>query len=113
LIRIPSCQTHYILAVAIDRSRAMAKVTVRMFATVREASGTDSIELEAESVSEALSILGRKLGPLVKKLLAGFDSEPEKIVILINGKNPGYSRALSRILSDGDEIALFPPVSGG
>jgi molybdopterin synthase sulfur carrier subunit len=91
----------------------MAKVTVRMFATVREAAGTDSVKLEAESVSEALDLLSQKLRPPVKKLLAGFASDPEKIVILINGKNPGYSRALSQRLSDGDEIALFPPVSGG
>jgi len=91
----------------------MAKVTVRMFATVREAAGTDSIDLEAESVSEALECLSQKLGHTVKKLLDGLVSDPESIVVLINGKNPGHSRALSQKLSDGDEIALFPPVSGG
>lgn len=84
-----------------------------MFATVREAAGTDTIMLQAENVSEALDRLGKELGPSFKKLLDGLASDPERIVVLVNGKNPGHSRVLSQRLSDGDEIALFPPVSGG
>lgn len=106
-------QPLYIVAAVIHWSRAMAKITVKMFATVREAAGTDSITLEAEDVSEALSCLRQKLGPSVKKLIDGLDRDPDRIVILVNGRNPGLSRALSLKLSDGDEVALFPPVSGG
>jgi len=91
----------------------MAKVTVRMFATVREAAGTDTVNLEAESVAEALERVSQRFGRSVKRLLDGLASDPESIVVLINGKNPGHSRALAQRLSDGDEIALFPPVSGG
>jgi molybdopterin synthase sulfur carrier subunit len=35
------------------------------------------------------------------------------ITILVNGKNIREMEALATILSDGDEVAIFPPVSGG
>ena len=35
------------------------------------------------------------------------------ITILVNGKNIREMEALATILADGDEVAIFPPVSGG
>jgi molybdopterin synthase sulfur carrier subunit len=35
------------------------------------------------------------------------------ITILVNGKNIREIEALATLLSDGDEVAIFPPVSGG
>ncbi len=98
---------------AIHSSRAMAKVTVKMFATVREAAGTDTVKLDAKNVLEVLHRLGETLGPSFRCLMDQIVSDPDKIVILVNGRNPGHSRALLQKLSDGDEVALFPPVSGG
>lgn len=91
----------------------MAKVTVKMFATVSEAAGIDIIKLEAKDVSDILKRLGETQGPAFRRLLNELASDPDKIVILINGRNPGYPRAIVQTLSDGDEVALFPPVSGG
>jgi molybdopterin synthase sulfur carrier subunit len=91
----------------------MAKVTVKMFATVREAAGRDIVMLDAKDVSDVLKRLGETQGPSFRLLLGELASDPDKIVILINGRNPGHSRALTQKLSDGDEVALFPPVSGG
>jgi molybdopterin synthase sulfur carrier subunit len=91
----------------------MAKVTVRMFATVRDAAGTDEVKVDGKDVSEVLRILGQRFGPSFKRLLEGLSSDPDKLVILVNGRNPGSTRAVSQKLTDGDEVALFPPVSGG
>ena len=91
----------------------MAKVTVKMFATVREAAGMDIVKIDAKDVSEVIVRLGETLGPSFRHLMNDLASDPDKIVILINGRNPGHSHALTQRLSDGDEVALFPPVSGG
>lgn len=92
---------------------AMARVKVKLFATVREAAGTASVCLEAEDASEILDLLKERFGLSISRLLEDLDSDPDRIVILINGRNPGRVRSLSKRLSDGDEVAIFPPVSGG
>lgn len=91
----------------------MARVTVKLFATIREAAGTDSVRVEAENSSEILDLLKAMFGSRLSRLLDNLDSDPDRIVILINGRNPGRPLALSQRLSDGDEVAIFPPVSGG
>ena len=37
----------------------------------------------------------------------------EDVVILINGKNILLSGGIDTPLSSGDDVAIFPPVSGG
>jgi MoaD family protein len=91
----------------------MAKVTVRLYATVREATGTGCLDVEANDIPELLGVLKDRSGPAFSKILEGLSSDSESMVILINGRNPGRSAALSRRLLDGDEVAIFPPVSGG
>ena len=91
----------------------MAKVSVRMFATVREASGASSVCVEASSMTELFSRLGRMYGTEFSMLLDRTKKDPEGLVILLNGRNLDRRRLLSQGLIDGDEVAIFPPVSGG
>ena len=91
----------------------MARVLVKMFATVREAAGVPSAQLEASDPDELVSKLGESFGPRLSRLLDEAKSDPERLVILLNGKNLARSRARPLRLADGDEIAIFPPVSGG
>lgn len=91
----------------------MARVIVKMFATVREAAGTDSVQAEAGNVLELLEILKSMFGVRFSRTVSDPGSDPDRIVILINGRNPGRASVLSHTLSDGDEVAIFPPVSGG
>ncbi len=92
---------------------SMARVIVRMFATVREAAGTDSVQVEAENVIELLMNLKSLFGPRFSRTISDFGSDQDSVVILINGMNPGRASVLSCSFSDGDEVAIFPPVSGG
>jgi len=72
------------------------KVTVRLFAGLREQAGWSRREVEAERVADVWSELG--LG-----------TEPEGLVYAVNRE---YA-AGEHVLQDGDEVAVIPPVSGG
>ena len=71
-------------------------VVVRLFAGLRERAGWSSREVEAARVSDVWPALG--LG-----------DEPPGLLYAVNKE---YAEG-SRELSDGDEVALIPPVSGG
>ena len=81
------------------------RVRVRLFAAAREAVGTGELELELPTGATARQALAE---------LASGSSAPEalaadRIAIAINRE---YARD-DRPLSDGDELAVIPPVSGG
>jgi len=80
------------------------KVLVNFFASHREYSGESRLELELSegaTVADLVTLLFERF-PELKKL------EDETIVSV----NKNYSDATS-ILKDGDEVAIFPPISGG
>jgi MoaE-MoaD fusion protein len=81
------------------------RVRVRLFAAAREAVGTGELEFELPTGATARQALAE---------LASGSSAPEalaadRIAIAINRE---YARD-DRPLSDGDELAVIPPVSGG
>jgi MoaD family protein len=91
----------------------MARVSVSMFATVREAAGVAECLVEASDLDELLRTLGSILGKGVADLVARAERDPDGMVVLLNGKNvPPGSRKHAR-LAEGDEVSIFPPVSGG
>lgn len=95
------------------RHERMARVSVRMFATVREAAGVAECEVEASDLDELLHVLGSILGQDVANLVARAERDPDGLVILLNGRNvPPGSRRQAK-LAEGDEVSVFPPVSGG
>jgi molybdopterin synthase sulfur carrier subunit len=101
------------MPLAIGLAKKMARVTVKMFATVREAAGASSVQLEVKDTAELLAVLKETYGPHLSEIIDGYLSDPDRLVLLINGRNPGRSLVLSEDLSSGDEVAIFPPVSGG
>jgi MoaE-MoaD fusion protein len=75
------------------------RVTVRLFAGLRERAGAGERELELPD--------GARLADVWAPLDLG--EEPEGLLYAVNKE---YAPA-ERRLSDGDEVALIPPVSGG
>jgi len=74
------------------------KITVRLFAGLRERAGISSLELEdVARVSDVWPRLG--LG----------DEEPPGLLYAVNREYVSSDQELA----DGDEVALIPPVSGG
>ena len=83
----------------------VVRVTVRLFAMLRERAGSDSIEIELDdgaTVADAIEALGRDpgVGDLASRL-------PLRIAV-----NREYAPDEATI-SPGDELAAIPPVSGG
>lgn len=73
------------------------KVTVKLFATLRE---NNEKEMDLD-VSEGTTPLD-----IIKRINI---SEEDVAIIMINGRAKG----LDTILKEGDTLALFPPVGGG
>jgi molybdopterin converting factor subunit 1 len=80
------------------------KVTVKLFAMLREKAGESEARLElpaGATVAAAVSEMGRRFPPLNQFM--------NKTSFAVNRE---YAKA-DRTLADGDELALIPAVSGG
>ena len=77
-------------------------VTVRLFASAREAAGADRVELAGSTVGEVLDEARRTLGE-------SFSAVLEVSNVWLNGE----AVELDTAVADGDEVAVLPPVSGG
>jgi MoaE-MoaD fusion protein len=75
------------------------RITVKLFAGLRERAGESGRELELDA--------GARVADVWTPL--GLGEEPEGLLYAVNKE---YA-APDRRLSDGDEVALIPPVSGG
>lgn len=80
------------------------KVIVRYFAIYREAAGESQVEMDVDEGAT----LGDLLGAVFKKH-PKLEKWADSIVCSVNKK---YADA-DRVLAEGDEVALLPPVSGG
>ncbi len=77
------------------------QVTVRYFAVLRERRGCDEEQVEVEP--------GTTLAELYRRL---FPPGPEGLLPVAFGRNRAYAPG-SEVLSEGDEIAILPPLGGG
>ena len=79
------------------------KVKVRYFASIRERMGMEHEEVETAS--------GTTLGTLYEELKATHEDlwEWSRVLLAVNGE---YME-MDHSLSEGDVVAVFPPVSGG
>jgi MoaE-MoaD fusion protein len=75
------------------------RITVRLFAGLRERVGSGERELELTE--------GTRVGDVWAAL--GLDDEPTGLLYAVNKE---YTNC-DRLLAEGDEVALIPPVSGG
>jgi len=86
----------------------------RLFATLAETAGEDRVPVEdAETVGDALNALLATHPALEDEVLADGDLV-EHVRLLHEGEDPfAAGEGLDTPVSQNDELALFPPVSGG
>lgn len=80
------------------------RVRVLFFASYRDLAGRDVLDLELPVASSAGTAIAR-----LRSAGGGLGRLPERPAVAINQV---YS-SLETSLSDGDEVALLPPVAGG
>ncbi len=79
------------------------RIRTLLFATYRDMAGTDSLVLELSTGSTAADLVARL------RSREGLDRIPAEPALAVNQ----VYAPLSTSLSDGDEVALLPPVAGG
>lgn len=85
---------------------------VEFFATVRDVMGTGGMTVDAHSIRDLLAKLSGH-GKGAAGLLCVSNLHSGAIVLLMNGLTVSPSGDLDAPFSDGDEVSVFPPVSGG
>jgi molybdopterin converting factor subunit 1 len=80
------------------------RVTVRLFARLRDIAGASEL---ARDVAP-----GATIRTVWRQLAADFPALAEYERSISSAVNADYAR-MDQVLSDGDEVAFLPPVSGG
>lgn len=80
------------------------RVTVRLFARLRDLTGATELVRDVSQGSTAGSVWRQLVGEY--PALAGYE---RSISVAVNAD---YAR-MDRLVEDGDEVAFLPPVSGG
>jgi molybdopterin synthase sulfur carrier subunit len=93
-------------------SQGMPKIKVRFFANFREFTKIGELEIEGNTVRDVLEIICSKYPGLENILFKDGNLQPY-VNIFLDGGNVLESGGLDSSLKQGDEIAIFPPVSGG
>jgi molybdopterin synthase sulfur carrier subunit len=91
------------------------KARVRFFARFRELLGAEVIAEPAPGTSFLALVRGiaRGNGEGYDAIFDGQGAFREHVILMRNGKRVEASDAERTLIADGDEIAVFPPVSGG
>lgn len=76
--------------------------SLRLFASVREAAGTNMVEIDGSTVGAVIEAAELRFG-------SDFAAQVQSCRIWLNGE----PAAANDPVGPGDEVALLPPVSGG
>jgi len=92
----------------------MPRVEVKLYTILREAAGFKETVVEGRTVGEILNRLADRVGGKFRSMLFEDDGRLNKFyIVLLNGRNIVLSKGLDTPVSNGDVIAIFPPVGGG
>lgn len=89
-------------------------VRIEFFATLRESTGTSSLELDCVgTVGEIIGVLTERFGQTFRDAVMEGGRIKDMVKILVNGRDVRELRGLETVVRDGDCVSIFPPVAGG
>lgn len=112
----PKSGLNFIIASNLTIGGEQLAITVKFFASFREATGREQEIVEkAANVASLLEELTKRFGDKLSRLLyePGTNKLRDTVNILVNGRGINLLSGLQTKLRDGDVVAIFPPVSGG
>ena len=85
-----------------------------MFTSLRALTGIRETQLKAEIVQEVIDILSNQFGDKFRKMVLESDGSLKSYFhVLVNGRHVRLQQGLQTPLSEGDVVAIFPPIGGG
>jgi molybdopterin synthase sulfur carrier subunit len=91
----------------------MAKIIIKMYATIREKFKEEKVNIVASTVLEAVRKLVEEYPVLRDEVLDENLNLKNDYIYLLNGRNVEFLQKGDTPLKDGDKISIFPPVAGG
>jgi molybdopterin converting factor small subunit len=92
----------------------MVKVNIILAGTLARDAGSKKVEVEAQTILQALSALAEKLGETFHDRLFDVNDKPRRFInIYVNGRDFRFLNRLETVLNSGDTISLLPAISGG
>lgn len=90
------------------------RVVVKLFANFREVTNKKVLEIDVngQTLSDAIIEVISRYPALKPMILADGELKPY-VNVFINGADVKYNDGLKSKMSEGDEVAIFPPLSGG
>lgn len=103
------------LTYVIDERRFI-KTTIRLFASFKQITNKREIEIKLEegaTIFQLLEVLFNQYDSLREKIFDENNELREWIHILKNGRSIKFLEGIETTLTNGDVVAVFPPVAGG
>jgi len=88
------------------------KVTIHVYAFLREKTGWESKTIELEKNYARLADILEAIPELKNAISVGTDID-RNLIVLLNGRNIRLLKYLDTPIADGDRIDIFPPAGGG
>ena len=86
---------------------------IRIPAVISETGGARKVEVDGDTVLEALRAYGEEHGPELEENVLGDDEVKEYINVYVNGKDVRNLEGVDTPLDEEDEIRIIPAASGG
>ncbi len=89
---------------------------IYFFATFRDLTKTKELEIprqDLNTIQKLLTFLIERFPELQSELFTDNYQLKSHVHIFVNGRNIIHTNGLSTLITENDEIALFPPVAGG